>query len=199
MVIHELCPFRPARWSRISSCETAHWVLQYVPASLSRQSSFLARPLVWQLGKNRRVESSAPPIPGGEPSRMLVGYVRAQMETHCVAIRTSLFPQFSGQHYGHGSSLPRAGGAPAIDADHSAVRAHPTCRKPWFVPDGTGVRRLRSIAWRCTIRRMRRKSEDRSITASEAGDRKSTRLNSSHGYISYAVFCLKKKKKQNAR
>src|ERR1041385_2736674 len=34
--------------------------------------------------------------------------------------------------------------------------------------------------------------------ASEIGckviDRKSTRLNSSHGYISYAVFCLKKKK-----
>src|SRR5687768_17812998 len=28
-----------------------------------------------------------------------------------------------------------------------------------------------------------------------AGDRKSTRLNSSRGYISYAVFCLKKKKK----
>src|SRR2546422_5147660 len=29
------------------------------------------------------------------------------------------------------------------------------------------------------------------------GDRKSTRLNSSHGYISYAVFCLKKKKKRD--
>src|SRR2546422_10773697 len=28
-------------------------------------------------------------------------------------------------------------------------------------------------------------------------DRKSTRLNSSHGYISYAVFCLKKKKTSN--
>src|SRR2546429_1734801 len=28
-------------------------------------------------------------------------------------------------------------------------------------------------------------------------DRKSTRLNSSHGYISYAVFCLKKKKNEN--
>src|SRR2546422_4611379 len=27
-------------------------------------------------------------------------------------------------------------------------------------------------------------------------DRKSTRLNSSHGYISYAVFCLKKKKRR---
>src|SRR2546422_8473006 len=37
------------------------------------------------------------------------------------------------------------------------------------------------------------------VTAPERGpvqDRKSTRLNSSHGYISYAVFCLKKKKKQ---
>src|SRR2546429_5100908 len=30
-------------------------------------------------------------------------------------------------------------------------------------------------------------------------DRKSTRLNSSHGYISYAVFCLKKKKKTSSQ
>src|SRR2546429_7849484 len=30
-------------------------------------------------------------------------------------------------------------------------------------------------------------------------DRKSTRLNSSHGYISYAVFCLKKKKNDDIR
>src|SRR2546429_5904733 len=33
------------------------------------------------------------------------------------------------------------------------------------------------------------------IVLSTTQDRKSTRLNSSHGYISYAVFCLKKKKK----
>src|SRR2546429_1740508 len=32
-------------------------------------------------------------------------------------------------------------------------------------------------------------------SVSTVRDRKSTRLNSSHGYISYAVFCLKKKKK----
>src|SRR3989449_4266021 len=31
----------------------------------------------------------------------------------------------------------------------------------------------------------------------EGQDRKSTRLNSSHGYISYAVFCLKKKKSKH--
>src|SRR5687768_17771463 len=35
------------------------------------------------------------------------------------------------------------------------------------------------------------------VRAGARQDRKSTRLNSSHGYISYAVFCLKKKKKRN--
>src|SRR2546430_12951553 len=34
-------------------------------------------------------------------------------------------------------------------------------------------------------------------TRRQAVDRKSTRLNSSHSQISYAVFCLKKKKKHN--
>src|SRR2546429_4636929 len=37
------------------------------------------------------------------------------------------------------------------------------------------------------------------ILARELGDRKSTRLNSSHGYISYAVFCLKKKNKHSTK
>src|SRR3712207_6866221 len=41
--------------------------------------------------------------------------------------------------------------------------------------------------------------EDRRGTRAEHGgrDRKSTRLNSSHANISYAVFCLKKQKKNN--
>src|SRR5689334_24439044 len=40
-------------------------------------------------------------------------------------------------------------------------------------------------------------SQDDTLTIhGDAGDRKSTRLNSSHSSISYAVFCLKKKKKQ---
>src|SRR2546429_5092976 len=37
--------------------------------------------------------------------------------------------------------------------------------------------------------------EERPLIGRANIDRKSTRLNSSHGYISYAVFCLKKKKK----
>src|SRR2546422_5315667 len=38
-----------------------------------------------------------------------------------------------------------------------------------------------------------RHDEERVMEVGVHGDRKSTRLNSSHGYISYAVFCLKKK------
>src|SRR2546422_6786036 len=49
--------------------------------------------------------------------------------------------------------------------------------------------------------RLKRRAIFRNRSARSSGestwrktDRKSTRLNSSHGYISYAVFCLKKKK-----
>src|SRR5216684_2022634 len=37
------------------------------------------------------------------------------------------------------------------------------------------------------------------LSGGEQQDRKSTRLNSSHGYISYAVFCLKKKNSEHRR
>src|SRR5947209_17664952 len=43
--------------------------------------------------------------------------------------------------------------------------------------------------WRCTSRR---------ASCGACPDRKSTRLNSSHANISYAVFCLKKKKDKKA-
>src|SRR2546429_5848476 len=39
-----------------------------------------------------------------------------------------------------------------------------------------------------------RAAPPRALPGPDPPDRKSTRLNSSHGYISYAVFCLKKKK-----
>src|SRR2546422_6171556 len=43
----------------------------------------------------------------------------------------------------------------------------------------------------------RKQSSDALATVGHhSPDRKSTRLNSSHGYISYAVFCLKKKKRE---
>src|SRR2546422_1323795 len=45
------------------------------------------------------------------------------------------------------------------------------------------------------IEEARRHRDGVALQPLAVGDRKSTRLNSSHGYISYAVFCLKKKKK----
>src|SRR5690625_6445689 len=50
---------------------------------------------------------------------------------------------------------------------------------------------------RCTGRNSGYRNQDRrpGPTVHRPGDRKSTRLNSSHVAISYAVFCLKKKKK----
>src|SRR3989449_2931771 len=50
-----------------------------------------------------------------------------------------------------------------------------------------------------TVRQTMTKKGDRMayLTLEDLQDRKSTRLNSSHGYISYAVFCLKKKKNNN--
>src|SRR2546422_4522749 len=61
---------------------------------------------------------------------------------------------------------------------------------PWLGPDAhlldsrAYLRRL-SPGKRCSVE----------LELVVGRDRKSTRLNSSHGYISYAVFCLKKKKK----
>src|SRR5687768_18410969 len=66
--------------------------------------------------------------------------------------------------------------------DHRNLHSFPTRRS-----SDLGGARLRS---RLVTRSLRR-----SQPAGAGGDRKSTRLNSSHGYISYAVFCLKKKRK----
>src|SRR2546422_6252735 len=45
------------------------------------------------------------------------------------------------------------------------------------------------------VRGPRAEAKHQVIAVGTEEDRKSTRLNSSHGYISYAVFCLKKKKR----
>src|SRR2546422_7633389 len=64
--------------------------------------------------------------------------------------------------------------------------------------------RRRASGGRCS-RRLRLpdcgsvKRRDSGVRTFGSRDRKSTRLNSSHGYISYAVFCLKKKKNKKSR
>src|SRR2546430_11028821 len=48
----------------------------------------------------------------------------------------------------------------------------------------------------CPVEAQNEEKRERGIEDRDLTDRKSTRLNSSHSQISYAVFCLKKKKKQ---
>src|SRR2546429_6382553 len=65
------------------------------------------------------------------------------------------------------------------------------CSKMWFGP----VKLLRKVTNPWAARLTRSRSVRCSAPTDHELDRKSTRLNSSHGYISYAVFCLKKKKR----
>src|SRR5438034_7388590 len=61
-------------------------------------------------------------------------------------------------------------------------------------------RRTKGGSWRGRKGRVHRKRRSKSRFKSSARlDRKSTRLNSSHTVISYAVFCLKKKKNNKNR
>src|SRR2546429_3796126 len=83
-------------------------------------------------------------------------------------------PRFSGGRFML-ASLPRSTPRPRNSPERGVAA---TSGRPWF----TEARKLRSPR-----------------AASKWWlDRKSTRLNSSHGYISYAVFCLKKKKKNDS-
>src|SRR5256886_11445146 len=52
-------------------------------------------------------------------------------------------------------------------------------------------------ASQCLLVRMTQLQAEGKMTDAHASDRKSTRLNSSHSQISYAVFCLKKKNEAN--
>src|SRR3989449_5359319 len=63
---------------------------------------------------------------------------------------------------------------------------------------GDGARRPGRARRDLVPGRRRAPLHERDLRRAGQGDRKSTRVNSSHGYISYAVFCLKKKKPQEA-
>src|SRR3712207_8772858 len=62
-------------------------------------------------------------------------------------------------------------------------------------PGHTVVRRS-TVVGTCPSHPLERDSRHAHVDDNEASDRKSTRLNSSHANISYAVFCLKKTNKR---
>src|SRR5687768_18197295 len=67
---------------------------------------------------------------------------------------------------------------------HDGIAADPQLRKSW----SDHIRKRRKVAL------VEKGCNAPPVQDRLDRDRKSTRLNSSHGYISYAVFCLKKKK-----
>src|SRR2546427_6741983 len=77
---------------------------------------------------------------------------------------------------------PPPAGQPAGRARLAAVRMH--------APGGTDLRGGPAMSRLVVI-------SNRVADPAKAADRKSTRLNSSHSQISYAVFCLKKKKRSD--
>src|SRR2546422_5828284 len=80
----------------------------------------------------------------------------------------------------------------------SSRRRHTRCSRDWSSDVCSSDLQI-ADARRCSGSLPQRPGESpqaRHGRRDAAGDRKSTRLNSSHGYISYAVFCLKKKKKK---
>src|SRR2546421_6297282 len=85
-------------------------------------------------------------------------------------------------------------GAPAARAvcHHSHHTAAPAAARPATVAQ-PAIRWSRALVCRHAV--TSRTSRAAAVSTS-SGDRKSTRLNSSHDQISYAVFCLKKKKKK---
>src|SRR5436309_15669077 len=82
----------------------------------------------------------------------------------------------------------------ALPICHEAAR--PRARRRSRHGEGHRSGRARDGRRRARRKRRRRATASR---AGRAGDRKSTRLNSSHVKISYAVFCLKKKKKEKKK
>src|SRR2546430_11433370 len=89
--------------------------------------------------------------------------------------RSTLFPY---------TTLFRSWGVPLVQMFHTLAA----------LKNGAGVAAEREPALRLVEERRIVAAADRLEAANAIEDRKSTRLNSSHSQISYAVFCLKKKK-----
>src|SRR2546422_6294339 len=102
-------------------------------------------------------------------------------------------------------ATPRTPGVPHPSSTLAAAAPRVTARNAWEAATlraGTAGGRVahRASIVLCTKKGLGGAAVPIIRIRGAARDRKSTRLNSSHGYISYAVFCLKKKKKktQNA-
>src|SRR3989449_10164477 len=99
---------------------------------------------------------------------------------------------------GRARVLARARRTDAVIAAYEQwLAAHPTDAEAWRELGRERTRAGLPAEAAQALERAQALAPDGATARRLAIDRKSTRLNSSHGYISYAVFCLKKKKNTN--
>src|SRR5437879_6806859 len=126
--------------------------------------------------------SASYPAPPGAPSKLSLGGV---VRRHCLKQRES---RGEGVH-------PKDICASHYESGEMKKKQIPRCASDWRKALGTkrnageGARATQVLIPLALGRRLRSSIEYNDLV----GDRKSTRLNSSHRCISYAVFCLKKK------
>src|SRR5205809_2130205 len=130
-----------------------------------------------------------PPVDLAQPplEKSALGVIGDQRERSRVALRRFRRGSDAAQQVGARGmeqviAVEVAGGGQRLDEGERRAGAvhHGDRRRAVQGDDGGGLQALEHIVQPDDLRPVR--------------DRKSTRLNSSHGYISYAVFCLKKKK-----
>src|SRR3712207_8530761 len=95
---------------------------------------------------------------------------------------------------------PRSTLVPYTTLFRSLVNSHEFCKSTALVPTFAGTSQESATIFFFGERILQRHISAKTIhllVNSHELDRKSTRLNSSHANISYAVFCLKKKKKRS--
>src|SRR5437763_2425180 len=111
-----------------------------------------------------------------------------------VTVAVPLFPSLVAVMVAVPAATPATNPLPLTVATARLPLAQVTARPPSTAPAESFVAAAScAVAPTCTL------AVSALTTTAATGDRKSTRLNSSHRCISYAVFCLKKKKKQPSR
>src|SRR3989475_9383061 len=135
-----------------------------------------------------RCAQSTNPIDTVTPASEPFGVVDPQNQNHLVIswmqrARFGVTVLRSAASFDGGESWPYVTTLPLTSCATRTTFSFHTAGDPWLAVGGNGLIYASGL----------------SFTDDSARDRKSTRLNSSHSQISYAVFCLKKKKKKQEK